>query len=85
MAIQLATPRFLSYFIFVLDARGRRRGLEFKLIFGRSLTTISAKLYERRCPNPLQNAEAVPRGKCHKRKRSGSPRNAHDRNDTTND
>ncbi|KAJ9413411.1 hypothetical protein QL093DRAFT_2584125 [Fusarium oxysporum] len=34
-------------------------------------TTISAKLYERRCPNPLQNAEAAPRGKCHKRKRSG--------------
>ncbi|KAG7403106.1 hypothetical protein Forpi1262_v018817 [Fusarium oxysporum f. sp. raphani] len=48
-------------------------------------TTISAKLYERRCPNPLQNAEAAPRGKCHKRKRSGSPRNARDHNDTTND
>ncbi|KAJ0139665.1 WD repeat-containing protein JIP5 [Fusarium oxysporum f. sp. albedinis] len=48
-------------------------------------TTISARLYERRCPKPLQNAEAVPQGKCHKRKRSGSPRNARDRNDTTND
>ncbi|KAM5526458.1 hypothetical protein FOXYSP1_21141 [Fusarium oxysporum f. sp. phaseoli] len=48
-------------------------------------TTISAKLYKRRYPNPLQNAEAVPRGKCHKRKRSSSPRNAHNRNDTTND